>query len=729
MRLRNDLHGAIAGRIGWMVLAAVALGGWLFLIVDRLVEPSAGFRFAVEMALLAVGAGWLVVVAAPRLVRRIEDSDVVTLLHREHPRAADLISTSLDERRHPGGNKSLRDATIAEADAAALSLAAVSLVRPPSTSAVAWFALIAAGSALALAVARPDIATCFIKRVALSEAPWPRRVELLAEGFTRDEATGELTRVVARGEPAEFEVIAQVDHTDLPPETLWARGARGGSRQTLTTLTRVGAPEVVGHESGASHNGTIVRQRYRRRIERLDDDLALTIRGGDGRVRLRLIAASRPKLTDLVVNCTPPPYLNEPPTSTGATTLRPLPEGGVATIVAGASKKLASVEATFRNASAQSLQTLNAWVEEDGKRVTIQSPPLEESLVVTIVATAADGLVSEPIELPIEVAKDAPPSAMLTLDGVARAVTRDARLPVRVRLEDDHGVADARLELHTDDATVVVPIDPPATLPKTVRGEADLLSLRSADPEQRLALQPGDRVRLVATAADRYDLAERPRSESRSIEIEVVTPAELLARLGDAQRELRTTLESLRTDVERLEYEVDLERRRRADAEAESSLSRWAAERLLDARKIGDGVADAAIRADDLRRQVVNNRLEQPDLVDRLQRRIVGPLRGIRERHLADTAAAIRQAAGSVADKNGASDETTPSESVETPLAAALAGVRAAKTDLERVLTSLDTQQNYNEVVSLLRGLIREQQQVNEKTTRQESESVRSLFD
>lgn len=704
VRLRNELHGAIAGRIGWLALAALAFAGWMFLIADRWLEPSANVRFTLEVTLFALGLGWLVVVAAPRLTRAIDDRDVVTLLHREHPREAMLISTSLDLRRDGSNNPELRAATIAEADAAAKSLADVTLVSPPSSSAATWFASFAAGAALLLAVARPDMATAFVQRVALSEASWPRRVALFAEGFTWDKQTGVWTKVVARGEPAEFEVIAQVDREDAPPETLWARGSRVGVRQTLTTLTRVGAPVV----------DNAIQQRYRRRVDRVDGDLALTIRGGDGRIKVRLVAEDRPKLTDLTVRCDPPAYLNAPPTSNEATTLRPLPEGSVATFAAGASKKLSKVEATCRGADSQTPQALPASVEEDGKRVAIATPPLADSLVVTIVATAADGLVSEPIELPIEVAKDTPPTAMLTLDGVGRAVTRDARLPVRVRLEDDHGVADVRLELRREDNVIAVPIEPPSTLPKTVRGDADLLSLRSADPSQRLVLQPGDRVELVATAADRYDLLERPRSESRPIEIEIVTAAELLARLGDAQRDLRASLEALRTDVERLEYEVDLESRRQADAEEVTDLSRWAAERLLDVRKVSDGIADAATRADGLRQQVVNNRLEQPDLVDRLERRVVQPLRAIGERHLAGVVDAIR---------------VSPDAASDAALTTALVGVQTAKAELERVLASLDTQQTYNEVVTLLRGLIREQQQVNEKTTRQESDSVRSLFD
>ncbi|QDV72962.1 hypothetical protein [Botrimarina mediterranea] len=706
VRLRNELHGAISGRIGWLVLAALVLLGWLFLIADRWMEPSANVRLAVEMTLLALGLGWLVAVAAPRLTRLITDREVVTLLHRKHPREADLIATALDVRRHERHHSVLCESTIQDADAAARTLGDVALVSPPASSAVTWFAIAGAVIALLIAVARPDMATSFVQRVALSEATWPRRVELIAEGFSHDKPTGEWTKVVARGEPAEFEVIAKVDGADAPPETLWARGGRRGGRQTLTTLTRVGAPV----------RDRTIQQRYRRRVERVDSDVALTIRGGDGRLRVRLVAADRPQLTNLTVRLEPPAYLDAPPTSSQATTLRPLPEGGVATINAGASKRLASVQATCRGADNQTPQELTAQLDDDGERVSIATPPLGQSLAVSIVATAADGLVSEPIELPIEVAKDSSPSVILTLDGVGRAVTRDARLPVRVRLEDDHGVADVRLELRRDEATTAVPVEPPTVLPRTVRGEADLLSLRSADPAQRLVLQPGDRVGLVATATDRYDLAERPRSESRSIEIEVVTPAELLARLSDAQRDLRASLEALRTDVERLEYEVDLESRRRAEpeeavAEEASDLRRWSAERLLDVRKVSDGIADAATRADGLRRQVVNNRLEQPDLIDRLQRRVVQPLRAIEDRHLRAAADAIRSSPD--ADS----------------LAAALAGVQTAKGELERVLSSLDTQQTYNEVVSMLRGLIREQQRVNEKTARQESDSARSLFD
>ncbi|TWT96098.1 hypothetical protein Pla108_31800 [Botrimarina colliarenosi] len=703
-RLAEQLHRAIATRVGWQVLAAVTLVGWVALIVDRLFEPSATVRLVVELSLLAAGVGWLLLVAAPRLLRPIGPRDVVTLLHRDRPGEAALIATSLDLRAHDRGNRQLADAAIADADAVAAKLGDPRLVRPPSTTGAACFAAAAAAAALLLAASRPELAASYAKRVALSDAPWPRRVQLVVEGFERDAATNEWTRVVARGEPAEFIVVAEVEADDAPPETLWARGARATGQRSLTSLTRIGAPET----------GPVLRQRYRRRFERVDDDLALTVRGGDARLQLRLIAADRPALTDLTVRCEPPAYLDATPTSAGASTLQPLPEGSVARLIAGASKPLASVEATYRDGATPTETPLDARLESEGTRLVVATPPLSGSLVVTLTATDADGLTSEPIELPLEVALDSPPSVLLSLEGVGRSVTRDARLPVEIRLQDDHALADVRLELRRGDETIVLPLDPPATLPGRVAAEADLLSLRSADPRRRLTLDPGDRFTLVATAADRYDLAERPRAESRPIEIEVTTPAELLARLGDAQRELRGSLEAILSDVQRLEYQIDLRRRRAAEGQGDDGGRRWAAERQLDARKAANGVAEAAQRADGLRLQVVNNRLDQPDLVDRLKRRVVRPLRLVEEEQLAQSVKALQQIG-----------EGTPDDS----LAAALAGVRSAEAELERVLASLDTQQTYNEVVALLRGLIREQQRVNEKTSRQESESVRSLFD
>lgn len=668
------------------------------MVIDRFFEPSATLRLAFVATLVVASFVWLGLVAIPRLRGAITDRQLIALVHRDHPQEAALLSTALDVQERPSATNSqaLTTATLASADAAANRLEGVRLVRPPAAMGSVGFAAVAIVAAVGFAMARPDMAVCFTRRVALSEEPWPRRVELVAEGFAWDATHGEWTRVAARGEPIDFTITAKVSGERLPPRTLWVRDPQ---RRRSTALTRVGPPTV----------GATTQQLYRRRIERLDEDRNLTIRGGDGRLSLRLIAADRPRLTELALTTTPPGYLDQPPAETSPATLAAIPEGGRLTLKSRSTKSLASVTATLRGANDALATTLPAALGQDGQSIVIQTPPLAEATVIAIAATDTDGLASEPFGLTIEVAKDQPPTVGLALDGVGRAVTRDAKLSVVLTPDDDHDVSHTELVLRHDDREVTIDLATPNNLPASVRGEADLLSMRLMPAAERLAVQPGDRVTVTARVSDRYDQAERVPTESRPIKIEIVTPAELLARIGDAQRELRQSLEGLLADVQRLEYELDLQQRRDTDGTSRE-LENWTAERLLDTRKASEGIAAAAERANGLRAQVVNNRLDQPALIDRLQRRVAEPLQRLVSEDL-DAA------------RSGLRDGDAPS------IAAAQQSVRTAATVLEQVAGNLETQQTYNEVVALLRGLIREQRRVNQRTERQEGENVRSLFD
>ncbi|CAN0349157.1 unnamed protein product, partial [Ectocarpus sp. 4 AP-2014] len=280
------------------------------------------------------------------------------------------------------------------------------------------------------------------------------------------------------------------------------------------------------------------------------------------------------------------------------------------------------------------------------------------------------------------------PTARLSFKGIGGAITRDARLPLVVELDDDHGVQSVEVLILKSESPgpLRVSLEPPVALPGEATGGIDLLSLRSASAERRLVVEPGDRVKLTAAATDWYDLAERPPSESQPTVLEVVSPAELLARLGDAQRELRRSVDGLLADTQRLEYELDLERRRldevTEEASAETSatdsaaLERWAAERRLDARKAADGVIEVAQRAEGLRRQAVNNRLDQPALVDRLATAVVGPLRRVVRRNLSSA----RERLESLSDANAADR-----------IAKSTAEVARAAAALERVAASLDS--------------------------------------
>ncbi|QDT68067.1 hypothetical protein MalM25_09790 [Planctomycetes bacterium MalM25] len=691
----------MAWRWGWQAAAVVGLIGWGALILDRLFEPPPTLRAMGLAFFLGVGLLWLATIVIPRLLRRIDDRQLLTLLHHERPEEAELIATAIDLRSDPAPpNPKLAAATFDKAERTAEQLREVRLTRPASEYGFAWFAAVALGGAILLGLARTDLASRFIQRVALSQEPWPRRVELIAEGFRYDESTGEWTRPGVRGEPFEFSIVARVAPGGQPPRTVWARGP--GRR--LTTLTRLGSADAEA-----------IEQRYRRRLERLDEETSYVIRGGDAALRLRLRPVDRPGLTDPRVVCSPPDYLRAESFTTAPATLTPMPEGSLVGFEANATKPLAAVEATLRTEDATP-HAVAARLEGKSGRVIVEPLVLENSSVLTVLVTDRDGFVSAPIETPLEARADTPPTVGLELDGVGRAITRDARLPARAPLDDDQGVASVLLRLEVSDGDsppVAIDLPTPVGLPGVARGVADLLSLRSAAGAGRLRLEPGDRLTVAAEAVDRYDLADRPPSSSTPITLEVVEPAELLARLGEAQRELGSAVESLRTDVERLEYEIDLATRRGQEDEPPESLARWASERGLDARKAAAGVAQAARRAAGIRRQVLNNRLDQPALAERLNSDAAAPLRRVADRDLKRVRQALRAEGEPLTTSRLAEASRAASQAVET---------------LGRVAQSLNSQQTYNEVVALLRGLIREQRVVNERTTRQQNDNARRLL-
>lgn len=706
--LRSQVRAAIKGRLAWQMLAFLGVALWAGLVLDRLFEPSPAVRLAVEIALATMVLGWLLLVALPRWLAPLTDQQLIKLLHHHAPEEANLLSTALGLRSEPPGvSARLREQTLAAAGHAAERLHSVRLVREPVSYGFAWFAGVALAGVAVLGVARPDLATSYVRRIGLTAESWPRRVQLSVTGFEYDAASAEWCRVAARGEPTEIEVFADTANRKKLPNGLWAQGT--GRRRSLSGMTRVGPPI----------EGDRTRQRYRQRIERLDEDLTLTIRGGDARLRLRLLAAERPQLSDVTLTYRPPDYLAQPEAITTAATLAPLPEGSALVLRARSSKPLAAAEASVQSKSLAIPVAMQAAIDSTSDSLAIDLPRLTEPCGITLLLTDADGLWSEPYELPIEVARDRPPSVSLTLEGVARAVTRDARVPVLVSVDDDYALRSFGLRVVSGDTTIDLDLAVPASVPAVARGVVDLLSQRSASTDDRIRLEPGDRLTVAAVAADRYDLGERPPSESQPIELEVVTPEELLARLGESQRDLRRTIDTLVEDTQRLRYELDLGRRRLVDSEEDHAVGRqgWAAERRLDTRKAFDGVEEAARRAEGLRLQAVNNRLDQPALIDRLAKAVVRPLRRVASRDLA----AILDRLGAIGEGGEEADETTCKAAVE-------AATRAVTT-LEQVAASLDSQQTYNEVVALLRGLVREQRRVNERTTRERSRSVRGLFE
>jgi hypothetical protein len=323
-----------------------------------------------------------------------------------------------------------------------------------------------------------------------------------------------------------------------------------------------------------------------------------------------------------------------------------------------------------------------------------------------------------PFELLLDVTPDDPPTVELRLAGVGQVVTRDASIQTLARVNDDHGADYVTLLLVSESIgeekslvarRIVTAIS--NRLPVEQPLVTDLLALRSEDPANRLVLNVGDQLIIQAEVSDRYDLAPREPSRSESITLEIVTPQELLARIAERESELRQTLEGVLSDARRLSYSIDLRRRRELDTNDDSTRpAGWLADGVLQTRKTQRGVKAVAEAAMELRKEVLNNRLDQSALVNRLQGDVSRPLEKVAKGPLTR-----------LGEQLIAAGETGDLELAAKECAVAVAAI-------EKVLASLESRETYNEVVTMLRGLIRDQRRVNDRTEREQRDEARRLL-
>jgi hypothetical protein len=116
---------------------------------------------------------------------------------------------------------------------------------------------------------------------------------------------------------------------------------------------------------------------------------------------------------------------------------------------------------------------------------------------------------------------------------------------------------------------------------------------------------------------------------------------------------------------------------------------------------------------------LTNNRIDNPDLKSRLREQIALPLHRIAEESMPKLAAQLKLVEEHVADLAAARAE------LETSIALADEVLVEMRQVLDRML-ELET---YNEVVALLRGIIKDQDEISRQTKERQKERLRDLFE
>jgi hypothetical protein len=377
---------------------------------------------------------------------------------------------------------------------------------------------------------------------------------------------------------------------------------------------------------------------------------------------------------------------------------------------------------------------------------------LSDDDVLLLSVTDIDGVSNrEPYRVSLTVVPDELPQLAVRLRGIGNAITSDARIPVVGKITDEYGLKDAWFEFQVDS-------EPPfrRLFSKSINGKQTIEELDSFDTREvdsitgvrPLTLVPGQRLSLSIKASDQYDLSPEPRTGSSPMyTLDVVTPADLLAILERRELELRRRFEAIYekmtdtrnllsrvefndTAAETVEPEVSGPPAANSTGENRTPTTESTTDRALTRRRLrvagskqniaqsADETLGVAEAFDEIHEQLTNNRIDNPDLKNRLREQIALPLRQIGEFHMPELLAKVQLIEEQIEDSVAGSAAQY----------AALAQADRILVDMRQVLERMLELETYNEVLGQLRDIMNDQEEIRRKTQEQQRNRLRGIF-
>ena len=726
-----------------LVLLAVAF--WVGLLIDWSLEPSPNLRLALLVATGVAAFVWLVRTTLEPLLRPLPDRQLAVLIEAREPALGDSLITAVEVAQHgrAGMAKAKQPPPHPEL-AAATTQRAIDIVNRRDTPWLTdslptrrWMALALAGvaSIAALGYLASETMATYARRLALSPDPWPRVVHLSIDDFIQDDA-GVWRKTIARGDSLSLAVRADLSNNHQAPAEVRLDYTDSEGIRTRSGFARLGQPTT----------GDNPHQLFTHTIEEVRSDLRMRIRGGDARLSpVMVTVASRPVVIGAELTIFPPNYLEQPKRTVSAAAAGSLPEGSRFELRVATSKPVQQVEVHWTGDNPPPAPRIS--LEPGQREFLISTVPLKTDRRLEIQLQDTDGIASaQPYPILLAIEPDRPPRVRIELVGIASAVTPDAQIEMNLILEDDHALGSAKVDLQIDkqpaEGLVFDQIDRQAKL--SLNDSIDLLTRRFPQGKDAGRLQPGQQLTLTAAASDLYDLDDSQReTTSGQIQLEVVTPDQLLARLEELEINLRRTFEQTVDEMSRARRRliqlssppktepVSTDASKTTGAEnkstEESSTGETSAEladtnestndtaqrRRLRRAQLGDQLAkiaqetlSAAEAFAGIHEQLVHNRIDNTDLIGRIDQGIARPLKKLGEKGLPPLSEQV--AAGDWQEANAQS--------------ALVAG------EMERILQQMQSLETYNEVLAILRQVIDDQQRVQQATEQTRREQLRRLL-
>ena len=691
-------------------IAWLGLGFWLSLLLDWSFEPPAAFRVAILVLILAgFVALWYRLVFC-RVRTRMSDGSMAMLLERRFPQFNESLLTVVELSGRPLDAQEcspvMLGRTCREAETPVAGVRLAKIFNPAPLRQGVAAAILLAATVAAFGTLLPDGFQIWLRRnLMLSNELWPRRTRLLVDGFPKGWIK------VARGD--DLVVVAKADlHKPWVPATVEIRYRSEDGGRLRATMNREGKPNPAKDQF----------QEYSHTFAGLAAPIRFDVVGGDDAVRgLRIEVVDSPTVVNMQLSCRYPPYMGRPPRTLPAVGVVQIPRGTNVTLRATSNKDLVSVLVDSAQEEPRHLPEVIHPSLRTPREFQYHVASLDEDRTLLFTVTDTDGIKSrEPVRLGLAVLNDEKPQLALQLHGIGSAITAKARVPVAGQVTDDYGVARIWFEYAVDQQK-------PATVPiRTFSGNPTDIALSEALEVPPLGLKPGQKLILHAEAEDRYNLTGKPNvGQSDRWTLDVVTPEKLRTILESRELVLRQRFEALIQDVTESRdwlLRTEFAGKPAAAGAAKTASTDWllAVERTAqnsqkDARETS-GVAESIL---DIRDELVNNRIDTPELKRRLEVQIAAPLGEIAEKMFPDLDRLLdqMQAARDDRDASIAAREKT------------VAQINLILASMQQVLGRMIELEDFNEAVELLRTIIDQQKQLDTQTQQRHKQKLHELLE
>ncbi len=700
---------------------------------------------------------------------RLSDRSMALLLERQFDNFHDSLVTAVEMSAVPDHASAFsRDLLGLTAIEARAGVGEVRYRQVFNNASLVWKVVLAIAVGLSVAVffgANADAATRAAERLLLlSNEPWPRsaKIEVVGVEVFREAAPGEeaprpfvlafggsKSIKVAKGSNVSLKVrAAQAPEAEYVPQqcSVYYRTLRSGEgvRGERGSVTMSNFRDV-----GSWRNFWFDGKPFKGVLSTIEFDVV----GYDHRVGgYELEVVDGPAVVETLLDLEYPSYMVDEATASH------LPAADQPYLPAGTFIPIGT-QVTLKFKSNKRLQQAEIAVEGTDQRTTIDIPAskyrnsfahridaLSGSVTLSISLLDEDNVTTErPYRVFLTAIEDQPPQVEVSLKGIGSSVTPDVIVPFRGKVSDDYAVAKSWFHVQVNESGD--PHDVTIGLGKAGAVDQQIDFRHERAEKTGLEIKPGDKLFLSVKAADKYDLPDASGSPSQPHEatgdryqLDVVTPEELLAQLEVREVGLRRRFEQILDEMTQmrdslLRSKASVSPSAAAGAEPEDLRSdedpegtqltpekkaqRAADFRLLrvqraiqQSQKSVAEILGVAAGFLDIREELINNRVDTEDRKTRLKDQIADPL----NKTCAEEFPQLDQRMQTLETKlREAGVQLVLSEAA--PLAdEAIDQANLVLLKLEEVLARMQDLETYNELLEIVRDLLKDQQKLIERT-------------